>query len=126
MNIIKECRKRFRIVNANISPIVITNPGFYSGISNTTVEEFESWLTQKIAQVEKEIRESERERIKIKCEKYKKEQLADPWSFGMNIEMTNGYVRAMEELDNLEHGWKAVSWMMEGHNIVILVRSIVE
>lgn len=56
--------------------------------------EIEHFLTQAISQVREEILEEVRE----KCEKYKKEQLSDPWAFGMNREMTSGYVRAMEDI----------------------------
>lgn len=37
------------------------------------------------------------------CETTKKDQLDDPWQFGMNQEMTEGYARAMDDvIDYLE------------------------
>lgn len=43
-------------------------------------------------------------RIIEKCKQYKKDQLADPWSFGMNKEMTEGYARAMDDMIELLEG----------------------
>jgi hypothetical protein len=51
-----------------------------------------------ITKIVQQALEKQREEIKVKCEKYKIEQCSDPWSYGMNIDMTNGYARAMEDI----------------------------